>query len=131
MDNTGSLTALTAKLPSQPLTSHPSVRSLLENGMKRIQKQLCFVLIEICSDFEYSEESVVVSNNLITRYVYAEFSLNSKKIIDWFLKVVAQALHSFSPLHLLSYYAVGKNATKFVVPWSSHKTFHFDQYDCK
>jgi len=44
----GSLTALTAKLPSQPLTSHPSVRSLLENG------------------FEYSEESVVVSNNLVT-----------------------------------------------------------------
>jgi len=47
-NNTGSLTALTAKLPSQPLTSHPSVRSLLE------------------IDFEYSEESVVVSNNLIT-----------------------------------------------------------------
>jgi protein DJ-1 len=34
--NTGSMLALTAKLPSQPLTSHPSVRSLLENG-KRIQ----------------------------------------------------------------------------------------------
>ena len=30
----GSLTALTAKLPSQPLTSHPSVRSLLEKGKK-------------------------------------------------------------------------------------------------
>ena len=30
--NTGSLMALTAKLPSQPLTSHPSVRPLLENG---------------------------------------------------------------------------------------------------
>jgi len=44
----GSLTALTAKLPFQPLTSHPSVRSLLEK------------------DFEYLEESVVVSNNLIT-----------------------------------------------------------------
>lgn len=44
----GSLTALTAKLPSQPITSHPSVQSLLEN------------------DFEYSEESVVVSDNLIT-----------------------------------------------------------------
>ena len=72
-DDTGSLTALTAKLPSQPLTSHPSVRTLLETGMKRIQKHLCFVLIEICSDFEYSEESVVVSNNLVTRYVYADF----------------------------------------------------------
>ncbi|KAF8805592.1 DJ-1 [Phlegmacium glaucopus] len=44
----GSLAALTAKLPSQPLTSHPSVRSLLEN------------------EFEYSEESVVVSDHLIT-----------------------------------------------------------------
>jgi len=44
----GSLTALTAKLPFQPLTSHPSVRSLLEK------------------DFEYLEESVVVSDNLIT-----------------------------------------------------------------
>jgi len=44
----GSLAALTAKLPSQPLTSHPSVQSLLEN------------------EFEYSEESVVVSDNLIT-----------------------------------------------------------------
>jgi protein DJ-1 len=78
-DNTGSLTALTAKLPSQPLTSHPSVRSLLENGKKQSQKQLCFILlIEICSDFEYSEESVVVSNNLITRYVYTNFPLNTK-----------------------------------------------------
>ena len=34
--NTGSLTALTAKLPSQPLTSHPSVRSLLEKGKKKL-----------------------------------------------------------------------------------------------
>ena len=48
VNDTGSLTALTAKLPSQPLTSHPSVRTLLETGMKRIQKHLCFVLIEIC-----------------------------------------------------------------------------------
>jgi hypothetical protein len=29
--------ALTAKLPYQPLTSHPSVRSLLEKGKERIQ----------------------------------------------------------------------------------------------
>ena len=38
--NTGSLTALTAKLPFQPLTSHPSIRSLLENGKKRLTKQI-------------------------------------------------------------------------------------------
>ncbi|KAJ6537383.1 class I glutamine amidotransferase-like protein [Mycena vulgaris] len=44
----GSLTALRARLPRQPLTSHPSVKSDLENG------------------FDYSEESVVVSNNLVT-----------------------------------------------------------------
>jgi len=44
----GSLAALTANLPSQPLTSHPTIQSLLEN------------------EFEYSEESVVVSNTLIT-----------------------------------------------------------------
>ncbi|KAJ6545361.1 class I glutamine amidotransferase-like protein [Mycena capillaripes] len=44
----GSLTALSAKLPRQPLTSHPSVKAQLEN------------------DFEYSEEPVVVSNKLVT-----------------------------------------------------------------
>jgi len=44
----GSLTALTSKLPRQPLTSHPGVKSVLEK------------------DFEYSEDSVVVSGNLIT-----------------------------------------------------------------
>lgn len=38
--NTGSLVALTAQLPSQPLTSHPSVRSLLENG-KRLKTIPC------------------------------------------------------------------------------------------
>ncbi|GBE87398.1 DJ-1 [Sparassis latifolia] len=44
----GSLTALTAGLPKQPLTSHPSVKKQLEK------------------DFEYSEEPVVVSGNLVT-----------------------------------------------------------------
>ncbi|KAJ7800695.1 class I glutamine amidotransferase-like protein [Mycena olivaceomarginata] len=44
----GSQAALTAKLPRQPLTSHPSVKAQLEN------------------DFEYSEEPVVVSNKLVT-----------------------------------------------------------------
>ncbi|KAK2460846.1 hypothetical protein APHAL10511_007316 [Amanita phalloides] len=44
----GSLTALTSNLPKQPLTSHPGVKSLLE------------------SEFDYSEDSVVVSGNLIT-----------------------------------------------------------------
>ncbi|KAI0765314.1 DJ-1 [Fomes fomentarius] len=44
----GSLTALTSKLPKQPLTSHPSVRDQLEDA------------------FEYSEEPVVVSGRLIT-----------------------------------------------------------------
>ncbi|TFK75567.1 DJ-1 [Pluteus cervinus] len=44
----GSLTALTSKLPKQPLTSHPSVKDSLKDG------------------FDYSEESVVVSNGLVT-----------------------------------------------------------------
>jgi len=44
----GSLAAQTAKLPSQPLTSHPSVKEHLAN------------------DFQYSEESVVVSGRLVT-----------------------------------------------------------------
>ncbi|PPQ69977.1 hypothetical protein CVT25_001529 [Psilocybe cyanescens] len=44
----GSLAAKTAVLARQPLTSHPSVKAQLEH------------------DFEYSEESVVVSDNLVT-----------------------------------------------------------------
>lgn len=44
----GSLSALSAQLPKQPLTSHPSVKSLLEK------------------DFDYSEDMVVISGHLIT-----------------------------------------------------------------
>ncbi|KAJ2925662.1 hypothetical protein H1R20_g11434, partial [Candolleomyces eurysporus] len=44
----GSLAAKTSNLPRQSLTSHPSVRAELE------------------PDFEYSEEPVVVSGNLVT-----------------------------------------------------------------
>jgi len=44
----GSLAALTSGLPSQPITSHPSVRGQLER------------------DFEYKEESVVISGHLVT-----------------------------------------------------------------
>ncbi|KJA23910.1 hypothetical protein HYPSUDRAFT_39426 [Hypholoma sublateritium FD-334 SS-4] len=44
----GSLAAQTAKLEKQPLTSHPSVKAQLQD------------------DFEYSEDPVVVSDNLIT-----------------------------------------------------------------
>ncbi|KAJ6471148.1 class I glutamine amidotransferase-like protein [Mycena vitilis] len=44
----GSLAALSAKLGRQPLTSHPSVKTQLE------------------SDFDYSEDPVVVSNKLVT-----------------------------------------------------------------
>ncbi|KAF8188937.1 DJ-1 [Mycena galopus ATCC 62051] len=44
----GSLTALSAKLVRQPLTSHPSVKAQLE------------------SDFDYSEDAVVISNKLVT-----------------------------------------------------------------
>ncbi|KAH0578582.1 hypothetical protein H2248_003727 [Termitomyces sp. 'cryptogamus'] len=43
----GSLAALTSDLPRQPLTSHPSVKAQLEG-------------------FDYSEDSVVISGNLIT-----------------------------------------------------------------
>ncbi|KAF8902523.1 class I glutamine amidotransferase-like protein [Gymnopilus junonius] len=48
----GSLAAKTAKLPQQPLTSHPSVKAELEHGKY--------------SNFEYLEDSVVISNNLVT-----------------------------------------------------------------
>ncbi|KAF6751191.1 class I glutamine amidotransferase-like protein [Ephemerocybe angulata] len=44
----GSLAAHTSKLPFQPLTSHPSVKAELE------------------PNFDYSEDSVVVSGNLVT-----------------------------------------------------------------
>ncbi|KAG9052647.1 hypothetical protein FS842_009460 [Serendipita sp. 407] len=44
----GSLVAKTSKLPKQPITSHPSVKRQLE------------------SDYEYKEESVVVSGKLVT-----------------------------------------------------------------
>ncbi|KAJ6462585.1 DJ-1 [Mycena sanguinolenta] len=44
----GSLTALSAKLARQPLTSHPSVKVQLEN------------------DFDYTEAPVVISNKLVT-----------------------------------------------------------------
>ncbi|KAJ7092943.1 class I glutamine amidotransferase-like protein, partial [Mycena belliarum] len=44
----GGLTALTSKLPRQPLTSHPSVKTQLEN------------------DFDYSEDPVIISGGLIT-----------------------------------------------------------------
>ncbi|KAJ7699527.1 class I glutamine amidotransferase-like protein, partial [Mycena rosella] len=47
MISAGDLTALTAKLPRQPLTSHPSVKSYLDN------------------EFEYSEDPVVVSSKLV------------------------------------------------------------------
>ncbi|KAI0305313.1 DJ-1 [Multifurca ochricompacta] len=45
----GSLVAQTSQLPHQPLTSHPSVKEQLDK------------------DFDYREDSVVVSGNLITR----------------------------------------------------------------
>ncbi|EJD54752.1 DJ-1 [Auricularia subglabra TFB-10046 SS5] len=44
----GSLAALEAKLPSQPVTSHPSVKDSLKDS------------------FEYREDSVVVSGKLVT-----------------------------------------------------------------
>lgn len=47
----GSLAAKTSLLPTQPLTSHPSVKSELQDN------------------FDYKEESVVVSGKLVTRCV--------------------------------------------------------------
>ncbi|KAJ7688735.1 DJ-1 [Mycena rosella] len=48
----GSLTALTAKIPRQPLTSHSSVKSHLDN------------------EFEYSEDPIVVSKKLVARTAF-------------------------------------------------------------
>ncbi|KAF5384072.1 hypothetical protein D9615_003423 [Tricholomella constricta] len=53
----GSLAALRSGLPRQPLTSHPSVRKDLEKGMS---------CRRVSNDFDYSEEPVVVSGNLVT-----------------------------------------------------------------
>ena len=62
------MAALTSKLPKQPLTSHPSVKSKLETGTF-----LTFALRYISetttvhvSEYDYREDSVVVSGNLIT-----------------------------------------------------------------
>ncbi|KAI0945499.1 hypothetical protein AcW1_001711 [Taiwanofungus camphoratus] len=44
----GALAALTSRLPRQPLTSHPSVKPVLDK------------------DFDYSEEPIVVSGKLVT-----------------------------------------------------------------
>jgi len=63
----GSLAAKTAKLPRQKITSHPSVKAELQQGDYNCYKtQRLFFLIS-CVDFEYIEEPVVVSGNLITR----------------------------------------------------------------
>ena len=63
----GSLVALSAKLPTQPLTSHPSVKSLLENGALTLIRATTVNVMFTCTDFDYSEAPVVVSGNLITR----------------------------------------------------------------
>ena len=73
------MAALTSKLPKQPLTSHPSVKSKLETGTF-----LTFALRYISetttvhvSEYDYREDPVVVSGNLITsRGPGAFFSLH-------------------------------------------------------
>ncbi|KAF7980307.1 hypothetical protein HWV62_39097 [Athelia sp. TMB] len=68
----GSLAALTAKLPSQPLTSHPSVKEQLAKCAHMSSKPGEGLTCGI--DFEYSDESVVVSGKLVTRFVLLQWS---------------------------------------------------------
>jgi protein DJ-1 len=66
----GSLAALTSGLPKQPITSHPSVKGQLGER---------WILLEPASDdmtthwrgldFDYKDDSVVVSGRLVTRFV--------------------------------------------------------------
>jgi hypothetical protein len=71
-----SLVAKSSHLPRQPLTSHPSVKEQLDKGSVRVHfsrwpmSQSNFFLL----DFDYREDSVVISGNLITRYLVVPLS---------------------------------------------------------
>lgn len=62
----GSLTALTAGLPKQPLTSFPTVKAELEKG-ESVSTALHQRVLKAPKDFEYREDPVVVSGRLVTR----------------------------------------------------------------
>lgn len=61
------MAALTSKLKKQPVTSHPSVREHLDKG-KNPTLPLYSKLTYKRIDFEYAEDNVVVSGQLVTRY---------------------------------------------------------------
>jgi len=58
-------------LPRQRLTSHPSIKTKLESSTLNdaCQKRQCHPYILLIVGFDYCEDPVVVSNNLITRCV--------------------------------------------------------------
>lgn len=61
------MAALTSKLKKQPVTSHPSVREHLDKG-KYPTLPLYWKLTYKRIDFDYAEDSVVASGQLVTRY---------------------------------------------------------------
>ena len=79
-----SLVAKSSQLPRQPLTSHPSVKEQLVKGSIRVH--FCFRIIPVSKvfffllDFDYREDSVVISGNLITRYLVAPLSAETALI---------------------------------------------------
>jgi hypothetical protein len=77
-----SLVAKSSQLPRQPLTSHPSVREQLDKGSARIHfsdsQRLEVKFFPL--DFDYREDSVVISGNLITRYLVAPLSADTALI---------------------------------------------------
>lgn len=62
----GSLAALSSGLPSQPLTSHPSVKEDLQSRESHLRSTLSRQADLDGVDFQYSEEPVVVSGHLVT-----------------------------------------------------------------
>jgi hypothetical protein len=62
-----SLVAKTCQLPRQPLTSHPSVKEQLDKGNAAHHFSRYPLLCHRSIDFDYREDSVVRSGNLITR----------------------------------------------------------------
>ncbi|KAJ7190808.1 class I glutamine amidotransferase-like protein [Mycena pura] len=70
----GSLTALTSKLPRQPLTSHPSVKAQLE----KIEQNSPL-------HFDYSEDPVVISSKLVTRHSNLNPSRHSRGPVSLFI----------------------------------------------
>ncbi|KAI0938598.1 hypothetical protein AcV5_000239 [Taiwanofungus camphoratus] len=97
----GALAALTSRLPSQPLTSHPSVKPVLDK------------------DFDYSEEPVVVSGKLVTSRGPGQCRISLQ---DCPALTPQQAPPSPSPSPSSSCSAAPTSAQTSRAPWSSPRS---------